>query len=251
MATATATTVATTTPTEPMANTALLHLLWLSSPALPVGAFSYSEALEAGVEFGEIDGEAGAQAWLLEQLHLSLARSDLSLLGAAMSAWRCGDVERVRRLNDWLLQTRETAELRLQTEQMGKSLHDWLRGVALAEAAHSSHRQAWHAVQQAALSAPTYPVISAAVPAFTEASVGDAMGAYAFAWSENQVQAAIKSVPLGQSAGQRILAALCQAIPEAVALAQSLDDDSRQSFSPMLALYSAWHETQYSRLFRS
>jgi urease accessory protein len=250
MVTATATTVATTTRIEAM-NSALLQLLWLSSPALPVGAFSYSEALEAGVELGDIGDEASAQAWLLEQLHLSLARSDLSVLGAALQAWRDADLARVRALNDWVLQTRETAELRLQTEQMGKSLHDWLRGLAQAEAANGAHREAWAAVQAAELAQPSYPVISAAVAAFTPASASEAMTAYAFAWSENQVQAAIKSVPLGQSAGQRILAALCQDIPEAVALAQSLDDDSRQSFSPMLALYSAWHETQYSRLFRS
>ncbi len=234
-----------------MSTPALLQLLWLSSPALPVGAFSYSEALEAGVELGEITDEHSAAAWLTEQLHLSLARSDLPIVHAACSAWRSRDLKRVRALNDWVLQTRETAELRLQVEQMGKSLHDWTRQQATGEQALPEHIAAWRALQAAQLTVPSYPVVSAAIAAQTQACVEDVLHAYAFAWAENQVQAAIKSLPLGQSAGQRILARLCAHIPEAVATAQSLDDDHRQAFSPMLALYSAWHETQYSRLFRS
>ena len=234
-----------------MSTPALLQLLWLSSPALPVGAFSYSEALEAGGELGEITDEHSAAAWITEQLHLSLARSDLSVLGAAVAAWRTHDHARVRDLNDWVLQTRETAEMRLQVEQMGKSLHDWARQQATGEQALAEHVAAWDALQTAQLSTPTYPVVSAAIAAHTQAEASDVLSAYAFAWAENQVQAAIKSVPLGQSAGQRILARLCAEIPAAVTTAQSLDDDSRQAFSPMLALYSAWHETQYSRLFRS
>ena len=234
-----------------MSTPALLHLLWLSSPALPVGAFSYSEGLEAGVEMGEISDEASTAQWLTQQLQLSLARSDLSIVAAALLAWRAQDMARVAQLNDWVLHTRETAELRLQVEQMGKSLHDWTRQQASGEQALPEHIAAWGALARAQLATPSYPVVSAAIAAATAASCEDVLSAYAFAWAENQVQAAIKSVPLGQSAGQRILARLCTQIPAAVATAQALDDDSRQAFSPMLALYSAWHETQYSRLFRS
>ena len=98
---------------------------------------------------------------------------------------------------------------------------------------------------------PTYPMAFALAASSTGASVRDSLLACAFAWAENMVQAAIKSVPLGQSSGQRMLARLAQAIPEAVAHAQSLTDDTRQAFTPMLAILSAQHETQYSRLFRS
>lgn len=84
-----------------------------------------------------------------------------------------------------------------------------------------------------------------------DASVHDCLLAYAFGWAENKVQASLKSVPLGQSSGQRILTRLAREIPSAVALAIALPDDERQAFSPMLAILSAQHETQYSRLFRS
>ena len=85
----------------------------------------------------------------------------------------------------------------------------------------------------------------------TGAPLREALLAFAFGWAENMVQAALKSVPLGQSAGQRILAALVEAIPPAIDHAMTLADDDRQAFSPMLAILSAQHETQYSRLFRS
>lgn len=83
-----------------MSTPALLHLLWLSSPALPVGAFSYSEGLEAGVEMGEISDEASTAQWLTQQLQLNLARSDLSIVAAALLAWRAQDLTRVAQLND-------------------------------------------------------------------------------------------------------------------------------------------------------
>ena len=79
----------------------------------------------------------------------------------------------------------------------------------------------------------------------------DVLLAYAFGWAENMVQAAIKAVPLGQSAGQRILQILIDAIPDAIAHALALPDSQRQAFTPMLAILSAQHEHQYSRLFRS
>ncbi|NWG74224.1 MAG: urease accessory protein UreF, partial [Rubrivivax sp.] len=85
----------------------------------------------------------------------------------------------------------------------------------------------------------------------TGAPVRQALLAMAFGWAENQVQAALRAVPLGQSAGQRILATLADAIPAAVDDALAATDDTRQAFAPMLAVLSAHHETQYSRLFRS
>ena len=114
----------------------LLQLIWLASPALPVGGFSYSEGLEAAVEWGGINHEDSAADWLSAQLQLSLARSDLPVIAAALTAWRAADLARIRELNDWLLQTRETSEMRQQTEQMGKSLLEWLRNHEGADAAH-------------------------------------------------------------------------------------------------------------------
>ena len=223
----------------------LLQILWLASPALPVGGFSYSEGLEAAVDAGLVHDETSAAAWLTDQLHLGLARSDLAVVAQAIPAWRRHDLPRVRELNHWVLQTRETLEFRLQTEQMGRSLLEWAR--QLGELGAGVFEQ----LQAADLSPPTYPVACACAAASAQASVRDSLVGYAFGWAENLVQAAIKSVPLGQSSGQRMLARLAQQIPGAADHALSLSDDTRQAFSPLLAILSARHETQYSRLFRS
>lgn len=99
---------------------------------------------------------------------------------------------------------------------------------------------------------PTWPVAFALAAAQTAAPVRECVLTCAFGWAENMAQAAIKAVPLGQAGGQRILARLLQAIPAAVDSATiALPDHQRQAFNPMLAILSAQHETQYSRLFRS
>ena len=225
-----------------MTDSSLMQLMWLASPALPIGGFSYSECLESGVDAGLITTESEAAAWLVDQLHLSLARSDLPAVAQAVAAWRADDLPRVAQLNAWVLQTRESSELRAQSAQMGKSLLEWLKNHTTATPS-----------QIAALAArdPSYPVAFALAASGTGAPVRQCLLAYAFGWAENMVQAAIKSVPLGQSAGQRILSALTAAIPQAVDEALSITDDSRQVFSPMLAILSSRHEVQYSRLFRS
>ncbi len=221
----------------------LLQLIWLASPALPIGGFSYSEGLEAAVDRAGVITEAAANAWLKDQLRLSLARADMAVVAKAIVAWRRRDLETVDELNRWMLQTRESSELRLQTEQMGRSMMDWLRNQYLGDAAMVSLTRS--------CASPTYPLAFALAASITQAGVRDCLTSFAFGWAENMTQAAVKSVPLGQSAGQRILAALAQEIPAAVEYAMSLMDSERQAFTPMLAILSAQHETQYSRLFRS
>ena len=217
----------------------LLQLIWLASPALPIGGFSYSEGLEAAVEWAGVNGESTAKDWIAGQMQLSVARSDLPVMLQALSAWRNRDTARVHALNAWVQQTRETSELRLQSEQMGRSFVEWLK------LHHADTVQAFQGLDA------TYPIAYAFAAARTAASPGDVGLSYLFGWAENMVAAAVKAVPLGQSAGQRILAALAADMPRTVAQALRVDDDSRQSFSPMLAILSAQHENQYSRLFRS
>ncbi len=222
----------------------LLQLMWLASPALPVGGFSYSEALEAAVDDGRVTDEATAADWLANQMALAPARADLPVLAQAHLAWQRGDLERVTALNDFIARTRETRELRLQSEQMGRSLVEWLRNQAAGNDARLAHL--------AALSpSPTWPVAFALATARADASAAQALHASLFGWAENMVQAALKAVPLGQLAGQRILQALVERMPPLIESALAMGDDDMQSFSPMLGIASARHEVQYSRLFRS
>ena len=227
---------------EARSATSLMQLMWLASPALPIGGFSYSECLEAAVDSARVATEKEATAWLLDQLHLSLARADLAVVAKAVSAWQRDDHPRIAELNAWVLQTRESSELRAQTEQMGRSLLEWLRNHTTARATQ---------IDTLAAMQPTYPVAFALAASACQAPLRDCLLGYAFGWAENMVQAAIKSVPLGQSAGQRILSALTAEIPTAVDHALGLADSERQAFSPLLAILSAQHEVQYSRLFRS
>jgi urease accessory protein len=224
------------------AGSSFLQLMWLASPALPIGGFSYSECLEAAVDKALVATENEASEWLLAQLDMSLARSELALVAQAIPAWRADDAQRIAALNTWVLQTRESAELRAQSEQMGRSLLDWLRNHTTATPEQ---------IDLLASLQPTYPMAFALAASATGAPVRDCLLTFAFGWAENMVQAAIKSVPLGQSAGQRILSTLTEAIPLAVDQALQADDANRQAFSPMLAILSAQHEAQYSRLFRS
>lgn len=229
------TTATTMADTGTRTDAALLRLIWLASPALPVGGFSYSEGLEPAVEAGLVHDETSAGDWVLGQLQLVLAQSELAVVAQAVAAFRAGEMGRVDALDAWVRRTRETSELRLQAEQMGRSLGDWAR--SLGDTGERVHR--------------TYPVAFAAVAAGIDAPLRDIVLAFAFGWAENMVQAGVKAVPLGQGAGQRMLQRLAGAIPAAAAQAVALPDDDRQAFAPMLAILSARHETQYSRLFRS
>ena len=221
----------------------LLQLMRLSSPSLPVGGFSYSEGLESAVDAALVRDEASAQRWLADQLCLGLARADLPILARALAAWRRGDVAHVDALNRWFATTRETGELLRQAEQMGRSLALWLRYRGAAEE---------RLVRLEALQpAPTWPIAFALAAVDSGASARDVLVTFAGGWTENMAQAAVKAVPLGQAAAQRILAALAAEIPAAVDAALRLASADMQAFTPMLAILSARHEEQYSRLFRS
>jgi urease accessory protein len=225
--------------TEPLP---LLGLIWLASPALPVGSFSYSDGLEAAIDHGMVSDEDSCAQWLIDQLWLIQVRGDMAVIAQAMQAWTTSDVLRLQQLAQWVMATRESAEARLQTEQMGRSMLDWLRNL------HPGENQA---LPLLASLPPNYPLAMSLALTWTGSTVEQALQAYAFGWAENMTQAALKAVPLGQSGGQRVLARLVQDMPAAVQASMQLSDDDRQAFSPMWAILSSRHETQYSRLFRS
>ncbi|MEO8527387.1 MAG: urease accessory UreF family protein, partial [Caldimonas sp.] len=173
---------------------ALLQLMRLASPSLPVGGFSYSEGMEAAAEAGLVANEAQALDWLLDQLGLALTRSDLAIVAKAARAWQRNDVARVAELNAWFATTRESAEFRQQGEQMGRSLAQWLR--------HRDPPEPRLAALEALAPAPTWPVAFALAGVATGAPIREVLIAFAAGWAENMVQAAMKAVPLGQAAGQ-------------------------------------------------
>lgn len=246
MTTAMTTVIATESRMQPLPPATLLSLMRLASPSLPVGGFSYSEGLESAVEAGQVHDEASAGHWLRLQLELALARAEAPAAVRAARAWRAGDAAAAAAINAWVLATRESHELRRQTEQMGRSLAEWLK--------NSEHAADARIATLAAMTpAPSWPVafgLAAVLAGADDQGLGLAFG---FGWCENLVQAAMKAVPLGQAAAQRMLSQLSATLPAAVAaaLARADDDAGPQAFAPMLAILSARHETQYSRLFRS
>jgi urease accessory protein len=221
----------------------LARLLQLASPALPVGAYSYSQGLEAAVEAGIVCDAATAQRWIGEVLELSVAGMEAPLLWRLIGAWVAADVAAVEHWNAWLLASRESAELRAETVQMGYSLTRLLNELNDSDAALCGLLQT--------LAEPAFPTAYACACAQWGIDAHAALVAYLWSWTENQVMAAIKAVPLGQTAGQKILLALGARLDRIALSAAALDDHELGNFAPGLAMLCSRHETQYSRLFRS
>lgn len=224
----------------------VVALLHLSSPALPIGGFSYSQGLEAAVELGLVHDEKSALNWIESQLLTVMVRSEAPLWCLLFGAWQARDEQAVVEWNQWFHASRETHELRQETEQMGKSLSKLLKDLGRSD------------VDALSLLSSLDPITLPCVHAFACASEAlpreTALSAYLFTWLENQVAAAIKSVPLGQLAGQRILNHIMRRIPEAAAAAleRSRAQPPRlDTFAPQYAIISSRHESQFSRLFRS
>ncbi len=217
---------------------ALVRLLQLASPTLPVGAYSYSQGLEAAVAAGIVRDAASAERWIADVLEFSLARMEAPVFLRLAAAWRAGDDAAAARWNEWFLASRESAELRAESAQMGYSLARLLRELGVDDGP-----AAWEEI--------SFPAAFACAVARWNLDAREALVAYLWAWCENQVMAALKAVPLGQTAGQKMLLALGERLPVIAGAAGALADDALGNFAPGLALLSARHETQYSRIFRS
>lgn len=221
----------------------LAALLQLASPALPVGAFSYSSGLESAVEHGLVTDGASAQGWIRDGLREVAGRAELPLLKRFHAAWCAGDLQAVAGWNAWYLASRESAELRSETEQMGWSLVRLIDHLAWGD---PERRAALRALQPVG-----FPCAYAFAAAVIATGYEAAATAFCFGWMENQVMAAIKSIPLGQTTGQKILFSLRSEIAAAIDAASRLNDDEIVSFAPLLGILSSRHALQYSRLFRS
>ncbi len=220
----------------------LLRVLQLASPALPVGGFSYSQGLEAAVEAGSVGDAATAQRWIGDLLTEVMPHGELAVLARLLRALP-DDVAGFVAWNDWFRAARDTRELHAESVQMGAALIAWMRDLVPGDAALRAC---------VARAAPiTWPGAWALACHADAIPADDALTAYQFAWLESQVLAAMKLVPLGQVAGQRMLRALAGHVPASVAQAARVDDAGIASFAPGLALASMRHESQYTRLFRS
>lgn len=226
-----------------MSNSCLARLLQLASPALPVGAYSYSQGLEAAIEAGLVHDAVSAQAWISDVLELSVARMEAPVLLRLIQAWAQADIAAVDYWNALFLASRETAELRAETVQMGYSLTRLLNEIDEPGAPSFAQLQA--------IDEPAFPTAYTCAAAHWQIEPSSALIAYLWSWIENQVMAALKAVPLGQTAGQKILLALGARLESIAELATTCCDNELGNFAPGLALLSSRHETQYSRLFRS
>ncbi|MBF0271813.1 MAG: urease accessory protein UreF [Magnetococcales bacterium] len=210
----------------------------LASPALPVGAYTYSQGMEWAVEQGWIRDEATALAWVEGILRHPMAGFEAPMLATLQRAANDCDTDRFRELNDWFIASRETGELRAETVQMGYSL--FRLALALGEADFVADEESL-----------SFPAVWALLANRWQIDESASVGGYLWSWSENQVMAAIKLVPLGQTAGQRLLWRLGGLIPDLARAAIILEEPLWNGYAPGVALASSGHETQYCRLFRS
>jgi urease accessory protein len=230
---------ATTTGLDPSVPV-LLRLLQLSSSLLPIGAFAYSQGLEAAVERGWVTTEAELASWLSGVGACSVASLDLPLHGQALAAWSRADTEGAMGVSERLLSYRESAELRDQEQRLGAALGRVLGTLGVPQAAAFEHDERASYVAGHALACAHFGIDAHA-----------AATAYAYVWLEQQVSAAARLVPLGHSAAQRALSRLLGEVPSWLSQASQRDDEHLGTVTPGLAMAAAWHETQYTRLFRS
>ncbi len=233
--TLTLTATATATATAGRMSISDTRLWQLISPTLPVGGFGYSQGLEQAVESGFVTDEASAADWVGGVLRHGFAATDLPILGRIHAAWSAGLTRRAIDWNDRLLAMRETAELRFEDRAMGGALARLMPTLGLDAPDH----------------ALSFAGAFAIASSQCDIAVRDAMAGYAWAWAELQVAAAVKLVPLGHSAGQRVLWGLGAALDEIVDAALERHDAAIGMSLPGLAIVSARHETKYTRLFRS
>lgn len=222
---------------------ALLNLLQLASPSLPVGAYSYSQGLEAAIENGQVKNESSARDWIVDMLHEVVARFEAPVLWRLMQSCAERDQAAFTYWTDYFIASRDSAEFRAETIQMGYSLAKLIGDLKICD-------PSLLALLDSQTEIP-FPTALAAASVALEVPAAAALLGMLFSWAENQVLVCVKSVPLGQVAGQRLLLSLRPELEVAATNAQQLADDELSNWSPGLTLYSMQHEVQFSRLYRS
>lgn len=216
----------------------LLRLLQLSSVSLPVGGYAFSQGLEYAIDQGWVSNKTQVSDWVRLQLQQSVARVDLPVLRLCMDEAKRGNTARLFELNDLAIACRETKELRLNDTAMGEALSRLLRSLNIDSPFERDEDISF--VVLFALAAEHWQM------AFDIAALG-----FAWSWLENQIAAATKLVPLGQTQAQVLLGELQDDIRQAIDFSLTVEEDRIGAGLPAIAIASALHETQYSRLFRS
>lgn len=216
----------------------LLHLLQFASPALPIGGYSYSQGLETAIEDGLVVDADSARDWIARCLDEVVAQWDAPLLWRLMQAFAARDGAAIRAWSECFLASRDTAELRAETVQMGYSLSRLVAELGVADTPGLGEDI-------------TLPLAYACAVDGLDIPHEEALLAMIFSWAENQVLVCVKSLPLGQVAGQRLLLSLRADIERAAGLARSLPDEGMSNWTPGLSMLSMRHEVQHGRLYRS
>ncbi|MEH1932794.1 MAG: urease accessory protein UreF [Nostoc sp.] len=219
----------------------LLSILQLASPALPVGAYSYSEGLEMLVENATIANQIHLKHWLKAELLYGAIRLEAAVMVRSEQAAKIGDVESLCRWNLWLSAARETEELRASSWQMGRSLIQLLGKLEPQIVP----------IVNAVGNPCNYAIAFGIAVAHWQISIKAALLGYLHSWASNLITAGVKLIPLGQTAGQQLLLDLQPLFSAAALEILALEDDQLACCSWGLSLASMQHETQYTRLFRS
>jgi urease accessory protein len=219
----------------------LLALLQLVSPALPVGAYTYSEGIETLVQTNQITTALALEQWLVQELRYGAIRVEAMVLVRAYRAAVDLDVSQLQDWNQWISAFRETAELRQQSWQMGRSLSRLLE--ELQPEAHALLRD-WK-------DPCNFAVAFAVAAAGWQIDCPAAVLGYLHSWAANLINAGVRLIPLGQTQGQQLLLSLSSSLAETSQQALIAPDDQLECCSWGASLASMNHETLYSRLFRS
>ena len=220
------------------ANLSLLRLLQLSSASLPIGAYAFSQAMESAVHSGWISDSDDARQWLSLQMTHSIASVDAPILLRLMRSLDRDDLETFVYWNAYSLACRESKELRLADIEMGAAMKRLLENIDLSFPCINLKEICFCA--GFAVAAVQWKILPRM-----------ALTGLFWSWLENSIAAAVKLVPLGQNAAQRLIGELLPIIQPAIDKAELMDDRFVGSGLPAIGMASAWHESQHTRLFRS
>ena len=217
----------------------LLKLMRMTSPTLPIGAYSYSQALEFAITSNGVYDASSSASWIQGLLEHSFTYLDLPILERLYRSWLEKDIDAVIYWNRYLLASRDARELQEEDLQLGKAFARLLADLELREA------------EQFIKKPCSFVTLYSLAAVSWEIFLNNAAHGFLWMWAENQVLCAMKLIPLGQTEGQKILSQMIEIIPRAVSKGLALADEDIGFTVPGQGIASALHETQYTRLFRS